>query len=85
MDKFKLHTEELYLNKAKYKIEAGGSLTSSLQKIGIKQVFNDAADSKNISPGDYHLSDVVHQVKIEVDEVGTVAVGIAEGRLSFRQ
>nr|CDS31921.1 serine protease inhibitor [Hymenolepis microstoma] len=67
--------EEVILKMPKFYL--GGDsieLTSELQKMGLKTIFNDSADFSGIT-GDRSLfvSDVYHQAMIEVDEEGAEA------------
>lgn len=83
----KLASDQIELHLPKFKISGDPiSLKTTLQTLGMKLPFTDAADFTGISTDEpLHIQDVVHQAFVEVDEAGTeaaAATGVTVGTTS---
>lgn len=70
----------------KFKVEYDLSLKKPLQKMGMDNMFSDAADFSNLldSPEPLKVSEVVHKAFIEVNEEGTEAAAATAIFVGFR-
>lgn len=81
-----MRTEDMVVRMPKFKIEAKYELKSSLDSLGIKQMFTREADFCSISDIPVKVDKVIHKVFMEVNEEGTeaaAAVGITAVTLSL--
>lgn len=72
-----LHETEVYLSIPKFAIESKLDLRAPLERMGIKSLFDYAANLTGIvEENSLRVSSVIQNAKIEVDEDGTVAAAV---------
>lgn len=65
---------EVVVTMPKFSFESKTVLNNVLTTLGVTDIFNPTGnDFAGILPGDVHVSEVIHQAKIEVDRKGTKA------------
>ena len=67
-------SEEVETMIPKFKVEYSSSMADVLKEMGIINAFDSSkADFSNMSDSDFHISDVIHKAKIELDDLGVKA------------
>ncbi|MBE9562090.1 MAG: serpin family protein [Proteobacteria bacterium] len=80
-----LHSQKVKVYLPKFKINANFELSQTLSTMGMKNAFNDKADFSGIDgTKELHLSAVIHQAFIEVNEEGTEASAATGATFSTR-
>lgn len=78
-------TRKIHLTLPKFKLEYEKSLKSILQKLGIKDVFENSADLSGISKtGPIAVSEVIHKASVEVNEEGSEASAVSGIVIEFK-
>jgi len=69
-----MRSVEVELSLPRFRLSAGGSITTALRELGLKETFDSNGGFLKMSDDpQVHLSEVVHKATLEVNEEGTVA------------
>lgn len=68
--------QKIDLRLPKFKMEYEASLVKTLQSMGVRSVFTNAADLTGIAHGPLAVSDVLQKTVVDVDEAGTEAAAV---------
>jgi len=79
-----LNQTELLLEMPKFKMGYKTDLTGAFEALGVKEIFSNTADLSNIADELLHVSGILHQTEIEVNEEGSEAAAVTGIQIDTR-